>query len=100
MKISKLYMIAALLVLVACSDNPTEARSSSAVQVSSSNKQKLSGKTPALKQLSSFTGFRAPTAIAVDQAGNLYVSNWGNGTVSKADQSGMNRYQNIGEFLS
>lgn len=33
-------------------------------------------------------GFSAPTALAFDQAGNMYVANWSGGTVSKVDAAG------------
>ena len=40
-------------------------------------------------------GFSAPTALAFDQAGNMYVANWSGGTVSKVDTAG-----NITTFAS
>lgn len=36
-----------------------------------------------------FTGFSSPTAIAFDSANNMYISNWGNGTVSKINVDGL-----------
>jgi len=40
-------------------------------------------------------GFSAPTALAFDQTGNMYVANWSGGTVSKIDTAG-----NITTFAS
>ena len=34
------------------------------------------------------SGFSAPTALAFDQAGNMYVANWSGGTISKIDAAG------------
>jgi len=35
-----------------------------------------------------YKGFQAPTGIAADKDGNLYVSNWSGGTVTKVDTKG------------
>lgn len=35
-----------------------------------------------------FTNFSSPTGIAIDDVGNLYVSNWSGGTVTKIDING------------
>lgn len=35
-----------------------------------------------------YKGFQAPTGIAVDTEGNLYVSNWSGGSVTKVDTKG------------
>lgn len=44
------------------------------------------GITLALK--AKYEGFQSPTGIAVDKNGNLYVSNWSGGTVTKVDTDG------------
>ena len=39
-----------------------------------------------------YKGFQAPTGIAVDKDGNLYVSNWSGSTVTKVDTEGSHRF--------
>lgn len=53
------------------------------------------GKYHMVKQ---YTGFSAPTGIAADAAGNLYVANWSNGSVTKIDTTGKQSVfaQNLG----
>ncbi|GHU83901.1 hypothetical protein FACS189468_9440 [Spirochaetia bacterium] len=46
------------------------------------------GKTAEWVLEKTYTGFRSPTGIAVDPEGNLYVSNWSGGSVSKLDTKG------------
>lgn len=41
-----------------------------------------------LELKATYKGFQAPTGIAVDKNGSLYVSNWSGGTVAKVDSSG------------
>lgn len=41
-----------------------------------------------LKLKATYEGFQAPTGIAVDKDGNLYVSNWSGSTVTKVDTEG------------
>lgn len=41
-----------------------------------------------LELKATYKGFQAPTGIAVDKNGNLYVSNWSGGTVAKVDKFG------------
>ncbi|GMO20707.1 MAG: hypothetical protein Ta2A_27300 [Treponemataceae bacterium] len=38
--------------------------------------------------MKTYTGFHSPTGIAVDREGNLYVSNWSAGNVTKVDANG------------
>ncbi|GHU85467.1 hypothetical protein AGMMS49941_05350 [Deferribacterales bacterium] len=46
------------------------------------------GKTAELLLEKTYTGFHSPTGIAVDHEGNLYVSNWSGGDVTKIDTKG------------
>ncbi|GHV96531.1 hypothetical protein AGMMS50293_28510 [Spirochaetia bacterium] len=46
------------------------------------------GKTTELLLEKTHTGFHSPTGIAVDREGNLYVSNWSGGSVTKVDTKG------------
>jgi sugar lactone lactonase YvrE len=49
---------------------------------------KSSGPPPVPGARDEWTGFRAPTAIAFDGRGNMYVANWSGGTVSRVDAAG------------
>ncbi|GHV45716.1 hypothetical protein FACS1894204_05610 [Synergistales bacterium] len=46
------------------------------------------GKTAELILEKTYMGFHSPTGIAVDREGNLYVSNWSGGSVTKVDTKG------------
>jgi DNA-binding beta-propeller fold protein YncE len=43
---------------------------------------------PPFRLVEKLTGFKAPTGLAVDASGTIYVSNWSNGTVVKVDAAG------------
>lgn len=78
------------LVLSGCSASPDRTGSDpseSAVsdQPAPSGSESESGE---MELIETFTGFQAPTAIALDADGNLYVSNWSGGTVTRVDTSG------------
>lgn len=45
----------------------------------------VEGKVELIK---TYEGFSSPTAVVVDQEGNVYVSNWGGSTVTKIDKEG------------
>jgi sugar lactone lactonase YvrE len=50
------------------------------------NQSKAKGAALTLRK--TYTGFQAPTGLAVDHSGNLYVSNWSGGSVTKVDIAG------------
>lgn len=76
MKILSLAM-ATLLSIIGCSAAAGQSASQSG-----------SGVGIALELKATYKGFQAPTGIAVDKNGNLYVSNWSGGTVTKVDAAG------------
>lgn len=41
-----------------------------------------------LTLIETYTGFQSPTGIALDDKGNLYVTNWSGGTITKIDTDG------------
>ena len=57
-------------------------------QTSVANEQSKSKQSATLKLIKTYKGFSSPTGIAVDSHGNMYVSNWGGGTVTKVDFNG------------
>ena len=67
------------------SEKIVTSQSSKIVAVSMDKKMKQSTK---LKLIKTYKGFSSPTGIAVDRGGNLYVSNWSGGTVTKVDLDG------------
>ena len=57
-------------------------------QTSMANEQSKRKQSATLKLAKTYKGFSSPTGIAADRHGNLYVSNWGIGTVTKIDFNG------------
>jgi len=102
MKLISLLMTV-LFSMTGCSNATTEAGQSSpppvssppvsAVETISQNENVSEGQGNmeigiALTLTATYEGFQAPTGIAVDKDGNLYVSNWSGSTVTKVDTEG------------
>lgn len=98
------FLLAAMLFsMTGCSNAATEAGQSSLPPVLSppisatgtastsaniSKEQNNMEDSITLTLKATYKGFQAPTGIAVDNDGNLYVSNWSGSTVTKVDKDG------------
>lgn len=79
-------VLLALLLLLITGCQPTASQSKPAAEPPKT--QAVATVGPGLKPVLYKSGFSAPTALAFDQAGNMYVANWSGGTVSKVDVAG------------
>lgn len=80
-----------LLSITGCQSTASQSKTIAAPPKAQAVETPGIGLNPALYK----EGFSAPTALAFDQAGNMYVANWSGGTVSKVDTAG-----NIKTFAS
>jgi DNA-binding beta-propeller fold protein YncE len=85
----------ALLSMTGCSFGTMEKESASAPKSTANlntstqeerNQSVAKGAMLTLKK--TYKGFQAPTGLAVDHSGNLYVSNWSGNSVTKMDTAG------------
>lgn len=89
------FMLFLSLSLVGCANTTqTEATSSTSFNNTSTQKpmthkqNNLDEKEIKLTLIETYKGFQAPTGIAVDKEGQIYVSNWSGNSVTKIDTLG------------
>ncbi|MEW9123664.1 MAG: NHL repeat-containing protein [Thermotaleaceae bacterium] len=82
------YLIILLFTTTGCFANtlPEPTLSSSTTQEGASSESKQEERV--IELINTFKGFQSPTGIAVDNDGNLYVTNWSGSTVTKVDTEG------------
>ena len=81
----KLLLLLVFFYITACS-NTEKAAGQSSQTISEDQNIMKNGVTLTLK--ATYKGFKAPTGIAIDKDGNLYVSNWSGSTVTEVDKKG------------
>jgi len=81
-----------LLSVTGCSfgiaDQELPAAPKAAIPSAQAERHQTTAKSITLTLKKTYKGFQAPTGLAIDQSGNLYVSNWSGGSVTKVDAAG------------
>lgn len=90
-----IYLLAFLFVVSGCTSPGSQSPpATSEPSISNIPNQEISPHTgnskvgETVELIKTYEGFSSPTAVAIDKAGSIYVSNWGGNTVTKIDTEG------------